>query len=153
MKRKRIILYTRKGFTLIELMIVVVIMAILVAVAIPVYASVTQNAEAKTCANNRRVVSGLLTNYINGAFTGKTEEIPDFQIHNENKLPVFYDKSGGAPDASVSAAGAWLLGNEQDPSGLCCVGRGDGVGVFSVKVVHTAEGGVYVLVTCDKHVK
>ena len=45
-------LMSKKGFTLVELMIVIVIMGILVAVAIPVYGAVTKNAEAKTCRSN-----------------------------------------------------------------------------------------------------
>ena len=36
---------TKRGFTLVELMIVVVIMAILVAVAVPIYFAVTSNAK------------------------------------------------------------------------------------------------------------
>ena len=43
---------SKKGFSLVELMIVVVIMAILVAVAVPIYNSVTGNARAKTCIDN-----------------------------------------------------------------------------------------------------
>ena len=42
-------LKSKKGFTLVELMIVVVIMAILVAVAVPIYSAVTANARKKTC--------------------------------------------------------------------------------------------------------
>lgn len=45
-------LMSKKGFTLVELMIVIVIMGILVAVAIPVYGAVTKNAETKTCKTN-----------------------------------------------------------------------------------------------------
>lgn len=45
-------LMSKKGFTLVELMIVIVIMGILVAVAIPVYGAVTKNAETKTCKSN-----------------------------------------------------------------------------------------------------
>ncbi len=37
----------KKGFTLVELMIVVVIMGILVAVAVPVYSLITKNAEKR----------------------------------------------------------------------------------------------------------
>ena len=49
-------LKTKKGFSLVELMIVVVIMAILVAVAVPIYNSVTGNAREKTCLNNQRQI-------------------------------------------------------------------------------------------------
>ena len=49
-------LKTKKGFSLVELMIVVVIMAILVAVAIPIFNSVTGNAREKTCLDNQRQI-------------------------------------------------------------------------------------------------
>ena len=42
----------KKGFSLVELMIVVVIMGILIAVAIPLYNNITKNAKDKTCASN-----------------------------------------------------------------------------------------------------
>ena len=45
---------SKKGFTLVELMIVVVIMAILVAVAVPIFSAVTKNARTKTCVANMR---------------------------------------------------------------------------------------------------
>lgn len=48
----------KKGFTLVELMIVVVIMAILVAVAVPIYNAVTKNAKEKTCAANAKTIGG-----------------------------------------------------------------------------------------------
>ena len=53
---------SKKGFTLVELMIVVVIMAILVAVAVPIYNAVTENARKKTCASNRRNIVSQITN-------------------------------------------------------------------------------------------
>lgn len=53
----RKMLKNKKGFTLVELMIVVVIMAILVAVAIPIYNAVTAGVEKNACEANRRVIT------------------------------------------------------------------------------------------------
>ena len=56
------LLKSKKGFTLVELMIVVVIMAILVAVAVPIFSAVTKNSRTKTCvANMREIVSQITT--------------------------------------------------------------------------------------------
>ena len=62
---------SKKGFTLVELMIVVVIMAILVVVAVPIYNSVTDNARAKTCLDNQRtLISNLNTIIMDKGITG-----------------------------------------------------------------------------------
>ncbi len=53
----------KKGFSLVELMIVVVIMGILIAVAIPLYSAITDNANNKTCANNIKVIKNTCSNY------------------------------------------------------------------------------------------
>ena len=57
-------LLNKKGFSLVELMIVVVIMGILVAVAIPLYNAVTGNAEANTCGSNQRMVRGAFATWV-----------------------------------------------------------------------------------------
>ncbi len=63
-------LKSKKGFTLVELMIVVVIMAILVAVAVPIYSAVTKNSKKKTCvANQRQVVSQFTNRFMSGDIT------------------------------------------------------------------------------------
>lgn len=64
---------SKKGFSLVELMIVVVIMAILVAVAVPIFNSVTGNSRAKTCIDNQRtIISTINTDLLSKSLT-KTE--------------------------------------------------------------------------------
>lgn len=53
----------KKGFSLVELMIVVVIMGILIAVAIPLYGAITKNANNKTCASNIKTIKNNAANY------------------------------------------------------------------------------------------
>ena len=55
---------SKKGFTLVDLMIVVVIMAILVAVAVPIYSAVTANAKKKTCIGNQREIVASVGNAV-----------------------------------------------------------------------------------------
>ena len=65
--QKRVIemrkLINKKGFSLVELMIVVVIMGILIAVAIPLYGSITENAERKTCGSNQSLIREMFAKY------------------------------------------------------------------------------------------
>lgn len=77
---------SKKGFTLVELMIVVVIMAILVAVAVPIFSAVTKNARIKTCEANRREIVSQLNNYAMGAVDG--EQHTYSKAANETKADI-----------------------------------------------------------------
>lgn len=108
----RKIMNNKKGFSLVELMIVVVIMGILVAVAVPLYDAVTDNAKAKTCGSNQRIIRGAFSNWFLSAsehtadtlfktsekrFDGKTQNPDDVFV--DSFLEQFED--GVFPECSV----------------------------------------------------
>jgi len=53
-----------EGFTLVELMVVVLIIGILVAVAIPVFNAASGTARLKTCQANMRTIEGAVEQYL-----------------------------------------------------------------------------------------
>lgn len=53
----------QKGFTLVELMVVVVILGILVAIAVPLYNAQTEKAKKATCFANQRMIESAAVQY------------------------------------------------------------------------------------------
>ena len=54
----------KKGFTLVELMVVVIIIGVLVAIAIPVYNNVSGTAKTNACQANLRTIDGAYQVYL-----------------------------------------------------------------------------------------
>jgi competence protein ComGC len=57
---------SNKRFTIVVLLFVVVFMAILLAVAVPIFSAVTKNAQKKTCAANVREIVSQISNHCMG---------------------------------------------------------------------------------------
>jgi prepilin-type N-terminal cleavage/methylation domain-containing protein len=53
-----------EGFTLVELMVVVLIIGILVAIAIPVFNAAQNTARERACFSNQRVIEGAIQQYL-----------------------------------------------------------------------------------------
>ena len=85
MKRK--LLRSEQGFTLVELMIVVVIMGILVAVAIPIYGGLTNRAERQTCHSNCEIIEKAAVQY-----DGRQRH---FERHRAARQPGYGGEPGG----------------------------------------------------------
>jgi len=86
----KLFMRSKKGFTLVELMAVVVILGILVAIAVPIYNSITGVAERRACHANLRTIDGAKTQF--AASTGLTWPDDFFQ---GRKLPTCPAKPSG----------------------------------------------------------
>ncbi len=90
----------KKGFTLVELMIVVVIMAILVAVAVPIYGAVTRNAKEKTCASHARNLSSQMNQVMMGTVDG-SNPVSTLTTGILTTLSVVGDFNGGTSTVKI----------------------------------------------------
>ena len=104
-------LQNKKGFTLMEMLIVVAIMVILVAVSIPVFTSQMNNAKTATDqANERAAKSVITTAYMTGGGSGSITTIAtgtDYYYDAANGYltttePDGYGKGGTALDGSTT---------------------------------------------------
>lgn len=77
----------KKGFSLVELMIVVVIMGILIAVAIPLYGAITANSKNKTCATNIDNIQANVRNYYLGHSVTAQSPVDVKAMFDDGKMP------------------------------------------------------------------
>ncbi|WP_051273676.1 type IV pilin protein [Desulfotruncus alcoholivorax] len=92
-------LKNRKGFTLVELMVVVVIIGILAAIAVPVYNSTTAKANRAAVEANLRTIDGAIMQY--QANTGNTTTAPTFSGDNPDLVPNYLATWPTGPDGVI----------------------------------------------------
>ncbi len=79
------------GFTLIELMVVVLIISALVAIAVPIYGHAENNAKFRTCQSNLRAMDGSIQ-----AYTSRNLASP---VSLEDLVPDYLVAIPGEPSA------------------------------------------------------
>lgn len=156
------------GFTVAELLVVVAIIAVLVAVSIPAFASSLERSRAATCMANRRSLKSELT-YAGMVADDKAADIKStfdankdayvcpsggvmsYALHNSGSVTVFCSKHYGdvgpslfdALDAAIAKDNsAWLLGFKSK-AGLSIDSTASGGGEHTAKVKkELADAGV-----------
>lgn len=84
----------RRGFTLVELLIVILIMAILMAVALPLYVGAVSDAQVKTCRANMQTIANAEQAY----------KLYDSAHHYTSDITQLYTYTGDRPRCPLGGA-------------------------------------------------
>lgn len=129
----------KKGFSLVELMIVVVIMGILIAVAIPLYGAITENANNKTCATNIETIKSTAANYYASYDQTAIASYSDLAAFmDDGKIPV----CPLAPTTATNGAADYKVYIQTNGSAkVVCPQDNDGTATDDLPEKHNPEGG------------
>jgi len=109
-----------KGFTMAELMVVVVIIGVLTAIAVPVYNIVSTKAKVNTIATNLRIINGAISQYIlnEGKAPGSLDELVPKYLQAVPKGPGVVEYAFQAAEGSEPAQAITNMAEDADIGGV-----------------------------------